>query len=94
MLALRKAAPGFGLSLDEVPPAHPPGPGEVVVEVEAAGVCGSDVHAYEWTEGYGFMAPHLPVVMGHEFAGRVARPAPTHTNGGRARHGSSTTTGR
>ncbi|GAA0571522.1 2,3-butanediol dehydrogenase [Craurococcus roseus] len=74
MLALSKAAPGFGLSLDEVPPAHPPGPGEVVVAVEAVGICGSDVHAYEWTEGYGFMAPHLPVVMGHEFAGRVSRP--------------------
>jgi 2-desacetyl-2-hydroxyethyl bacteriochlorophyllide A dehydrogenase len=74
VLALRKTAPGFGLSLDEVPDAHPPGPGEVVVEVEAAGICGSDVHAYEWTAGYGFMAPHLPVVMGHEFAGRVSRP--------------------
>ena len=74
MLALRKTAPGFGLSLDEAPPAHPPGPGEVVVEVEAAGICGSDVHAYEWTDGYGFMVPHLPVVMGHEFAGRVSRP--------------------
>ena len=74
MLALRKTAPSFGLSLDEVPPAHPPGPGEAVVEVEAAGICGSDVHAYEWTDGYGFMAPRLPVVMGHEFAGRVLRP--------------------
>jgi len=73
VLALRKTSPGFGLSLDEVPDAHPPGPGEVVVEIEAAGVCGSDVHAYEWTEGYGFMAPHLPVVMGHELAGRIAR---------------------
>jgi threonine dehydrogenase-like Zn-dependent dehydrogenase len=74
MLALRKAAPGFGLALDDVPEAHPPGPGEVVLEVEAAGICGSDVHAYEWTEGYGFMVPHLPVVMGHEFTGRVLRP--------------------
>jgi 2-desacetyl-2-hydroxyethyl bacteriochlorophyllide A dehydrogenase len=73
MLALRKAAPGFGLALDDVPEAHPPGPGEVVLEVEAAGICGSDVHAYEWTEGYGFMVPHLPVVMGHEFTGRVLR---------------------
>ena len=73
MLALRKTAPGFGLALGDVPPAHPPGPGEVVLEVEAAGICGSDVHAYEWTDGYGFMEPHLPVVMGHECAGRIAR---------------------
>jgi len=74
VLALRKTAPGFGLALEEAPEAHPPGPGEVVLEVEAAGICGSDVHAYEWTEGYGFMVPHLPVVMGHEFSARVIRP--------------------
>ncbi len=74
MLALCKTAPGFGLALEEAAEPHPPGPGEVVVQVEAAGICGSDVHAYEWTEGYGFMVPHLPLVMGHEFAGRVLRP--------------------
>ena len=73
MLALRKTAPGFGLEMQEVPGAHPPGPGEVVLEVEAAGICGSDVHAYEWTGGYEFMVPRLPLTMGHEFAGRVAR---------------------
>jgi len=44
-MALRKTAPGYGLSLDGAPPAHPTGPGEVVVESEAAGICGSDVHA-------------------------------------------------
>lgn len=73
MLALRKPAPGFGLEFQEVPEAHPPGPGEVVVEVEAAGICGSDVHAYEWTGGYEFMVPHLPLTLGHEFAGHVIR---------------------
>src|SRR3712207_2701922 len=73
MLALRKTAAGFGLEFQEVPPAHPPGPGEVVLRVEAAGICGSDVHAYEWTGGYEFMVPHLPLTMGHEFAGRVVR---------------------
>ena len=46
---------------------------QVLVRIEAVGVCGSDVHAYEWTDGYGFMEPHLPVVMGHEIAGRIAR---------------------
>lgn len=71
MLALRKTQAGFGLDLQEVPPAHPPGPGEVVVQVDAAGICGSDVHAYEWTGGYEFMVPKLPLTMGHEFAGRL-----------------------
>ena len=72
MLTLRKTKPGFGLNLDEVATAPDPGPNEVTVRVENAGICGSDVHAYEWTDGYGFMVPHLPVTMGHEFAGRIA----------------------
>ena len=72
MLTLRKTKPGFGLDLADGAGAPDPGPGEVTVRVENAGICGSDVHAYEWTDGYGFMVPHLPVVMGHEFAGRIA----------------------
>jgi L-iditol 2-dehydrogenase len=32
--------------------------------VAAAGICGSDVHAYEWTPGYEFMAAAMPVTMG------------------------------
>lgn len=71
MLALRKTAPAFGLSLDDVPEPAAPGRGEVLVEVTAVGICGSDVHAYEWTEGYDFMKPYLPVTMGHEFCGRI-----------------------
>ena len=63
MLGLRKTQASFGLSLDEVPDAFPPGPGEVVIQVEAAGICGSDVHAYEWTGGYEFMVPKLPLVI-------------------------------
>jgi threonine dehydrogenase-like Zn-dependent dehydrogenase len=35
--------------------------------MEAVGICGSDVHAYEWADGYDFMVPHLPVTMGREF---------------------------
>lgn len=41
------------------------------IQVEAAGICGSDVHVYEWSGGYDFMTPHMPVTMGHEFCGRV-----------------------
>ncbi|MCW3473582.1 zinc-dependent alcohol dehydrogenase [Limobrevibacterium gyesilva] len=76
MLALRKTKPGFGLELVEAPEPLPPGPGQVVVQVEAAGICGSDVHAYEWTDGYGFMVAHLPLTMGHEFAGRILAAGP------------------
>lgn len=76
MLTLRKTAAGFGLDLGEVREPEAPGPGWALVRVEHVGICGSDVHAYEWTEGYGFMVPHLPVVMGHEFAGVVAAVGP------------------
>jgi threonine dehydrogenase-like Zn-dependent dehydrogenase len=76
MLTLRKTKPGFGLELFDGPPAAPPAPGQVTIRVENAGICGSDVHAYEWTDGYGFMVPHLPVTMGHEFAGRVIAAGP------------------
>jgi threonine dehydrogenase-like Zn-dependent dehydrogenase len=71
MLTLRKTKPGFGLELTDAAEAPGPGPGDVMVHVDNAGICGSDVHVYEWSDGYGFMVPHLPVTMGHEFAGRI-----------------------
>lgn len=76
MLALRKQATGFGLSLAEAPEPPAPGALEVTMRVEAVGICGSDVHAYEWTDGYGFMVPHLPLTMGHEFAGVIEAVGP------------------
>ena len=85
MLTLRKTKPGFGLDLADDVAAPEPGPGQVTVHVENAGICGSDVHAYEWTDGYGFMVPHLPVTMGHEFAGRIAATGPGVSFGARHR---------
>ncbi len=43
-----------------------PGAGEVVVQVAACGLCGTDLHIAE-----GEFAPSLPVIPGHEFAGTV-----------------------
>ena len=76
MFALRKLRPGFGLEPQDVSEPDKPGPGEVLVRVDAVGVCGSDVHIYEWTDGYDFMVPHLAVTLGHEFAGHVAATGP------------------
>lgn len=73
MLALRKTEPDAGVHLADVLPEPDPGPGDVVIEVAAAGICGSDIHAYEWTTGYAFMTAHLPLTLGHEFSGRVRR---------------------
>jgi len=76
MRALQKTLPAFGLELRELPDPAPPGPGEVIVAVGATGVCGTDVHIYEWTPGYESMAQALPVTLGHEFAGAVAAIGP------------------
>ncbi|MEW1861962.1 zinc-dependent alcohol dehydrogenase family protein [Streptomyces sp. NPDC088194] len=43
-----------------------PGPSEVVVQVAACGLCGTDLHILQ-----GEFAPTLPIVPGHEFAGEV-----------------------
>ena len=72
MRALRKTEPAFGLRLMEAEPPGPPGPEDVLVAVDAAGICGSDVHIYDWSGGYEFIVPALPVTLGHELAGRVA----------------------
>ena len=49
-------------------PVPPAGPGEVLVRVEACGICGSDVHGYDGSSGRRIP----PIVMGHEAAGTVA----------------------
>jgi len=70
MKAVVKAEPKPGIVIRDVPKPQL-GMGEVLVEVKAGGVCGSDLHMDEWVgQGYDWM--HLPLIMGHEFAGRVA----------------------
>ena len=79
MLSLRKTKSAFGLDFSEMPDPQTPAFGEVTVQVENVGICGSDVHAYEWTAGYEFMTARLPVTMGHEFAGRIVATGPGAT---------------
>lgn len=47
-----------------------PGPGEVLVAVRAAGICGSDLHYYAHGRCGNFI-PTRPFILGHEFAGDV-----------------------
>jgi L-iditol 2-dehydrogenase len=51
-------------------PTPQPGPREVLVEITAVGVCGSDVHYYEHGRIGDFVVA-APLVLGHESAGRV-----------------------
>lgn len=53
------------------------GAGDVLIRVKAAGLCGTDMHLYEWPDNIvREYKPKLPVVMGHEFAGIVAEVGP------------------
>ena len=72
MYSLRKIQPGKGLSLTETTAPTAPGPGEVLLRVSSAGVCGTDLHIDEWTSSYHFLTAALPVTVGHEFSGEVA----------------------
>ncbi len=67
MRAVRLHRIGEPLSVDEVP-RPTPGPGEVLVDIKASGVCHSDLN---YRDGVGTVG-HLPIILGHEIAGVVA----------------------
>ncbi len=47
------------------------GPSDVLIEVRHAGVCGTDLHIWEW-DSWASTRMRPPVIVGHEFAGRIA----------------------
>src|SRR5579859_7113520 len=49
-------------------PVPEPGPGEILVEIAACGVCRTDLHVVDGE----LSNPKLPIVPGHEIVGRVA----------------------
>ncbi len=63
---------GKPLRIEEVP-VPTPGPGELLVEVKACGVCHTDLHAAagDWP-----VKPSLPFIPGHEAAGIVVAAGP------------------
>ncbi|MDQ6887899.1 MAG: L-threonine 3-dehydrogenase [Gemmatimonadota bacterium] len=71
MKALVKTTAGSGFVLQDVP-VPTIRDDEVLIRVHRAGVCGTDVHIYEWDDwAKGRCKP--PFIVGHEFAGEVAR---------------------
>ncbi len=70
MRALVKTVPAYGLKLAKSWPVPEPGPGEILVKVEAVSVCGTDVHIYRWDK---WAQEHIkpPRVLGHEITGYV-----------------------
>jgi threonine 3-dehydrogenase len=67
--ALVKETAAPGLSLCEVPDPRP-GPGEVAIRVLRTGICGTDLHIYEW-DGWARSTIRPPLVVGHEFVGEI-----------------------
>ena len=68
MKALVKFGKGReGMEIREVPVPEP-GEGEVLLRIKAAGICGSDIHAMNDERKVA-----LPVILGHEFVGEVAK---------------------
>jgi threonine 3-dehydrogenase len=75
MRALRKVRPASGAELVEIP-VPSPGPGEVLVKVEAASICGTDLHIYRWNGWAETRITNLPLTFGHEVAGTVVAKGP------------------
>src|SRR6266481_4224048 len=70
MKAIAKTRPAPGAELIDTPVPRP-GEGELLVKVAACGICGSDLHIYEWELGAERAVGRLPSVLGHEPAGEV-----------------------
>ena len=68
LAALLTRIPSRHLSLAEVAEPTTPGPGELLIEVQAGGICGTDLHLLEGRS----YRPELPFVLGPEPMGRVA----------------------
>jgi threonine 3-dehydrogenase len=71
MRALAKVRPEPGLEIIDAP-VPKPGPGEVQLKIEAASICGTDGHFHAWDRWAAENIGPLPLILGHELAGRVA----------------------
>jgi len=72
MKAIVKTRPEPGIEvLERAMPE--PGDNEVLIKLQAGSLCGTDLHMYHWE--LAGIAPliNLPVVLGHEFSGQVAK---------------------
>lgn len=72
MKALVKAEPKPGASLVDMA-APDIGRDEVLVEVKAAAVCGTDIHFYQWDTMAANLPVRLPLILGHEYSGDVLK---------------------
>jgi len=69
MKALVKSRAARGLWLEDVPEPEP-GINDVKIRVLSTGICGTDVHIYDWN-AWAQSTIRVPLVIGHEFCGEV-----------------------
>jgi threonine 3-dehydrogenase len=69
MKALVKAKPEMGLWMERRPVPEI-GPEDVLIRINKTGICGTDIHIWNWDEWAAKTVP-VPLVTGHEFAGEI-----------------------
>jgi len=70
MKALAKSRAERGLWIEDVPKPSI-GINDVLIHVHLTGICGTDLHIYEWDD-WARQAIQVPLVIGHEFVGEIA----------------------
>ena len=69
MRALEKSKPGMGLWMIRAPVPEI-GPDEVLIKIRKTGICGTDIHIWNWDDWAARTVP-VPLITGHEFAGEI-----------------------
>ena len=69
MKALEKSKPEEGLWMVQAPVPEI-GPDDVLIKVNKTGICGTDIHIWNWDEWAAHTVP-VPMITGHEFAGEI-----------------------
>jgi threonine 3-dehydrogenase len=69
--ALVKAQAAPGLSIEDIPEPTI-GINDVLIRVHRTGICGTDVHIYDWDEWAQQTIP-VPMAIGHEFVGEIVK---------------------
>jgi threonine 3-dehydrogenase len=69
MKALEKSYPQEGLWMVQAPVPEI-GPDDVLIRVKKTGICGTDIHIWNWDDWASHTVP-VPMITGHEFAGEI-----------------------
>lgn len=69
MKALEKSRPEVGLWMVDAPVPQI-GPDDVLIAVKKTGICGTDIHIWQWDDWARRTVP-VPLITGHEFAGVI-----------------------